>query len=54
MKKREPEGTRRVLRGSSARDEARPATEVLADIPWDGRPKRDTLPAEAFLAALWD
>ncbi|MEX1364552.1 MAG: hypothetical protein AB1Z98_15605 [Nannocystaceae bacterium] len=45
---------RRVLRGCSSRDEARPAIEVLSDVPWDGRPKRETLPAEAFLAALWD
>lgn len=48
------EPPRRVLRGCSSRDEERPAVDVLGDIPWDGHLKRETLPAEAFLAALWD
>lgn len=54
MAKPERPEPRRVLRGISARDEARPATEVLAEIAWDGRRKRDTLPAEAFLASIRD
>lgn len=52
MRRSEPTESHRVLRGLSARDEARPAAEVLAAIPWEGHRKRDTLPAEAFLAAL--
>jgi hypothetical protein len=54
MAKPERTESRRVLRGISARDEARPAMEVLSAIPWDGHRKRDTLPAEAFLALIQD
>lgn len=47
---REPRA--RVLRGISTKDEQRPAGEVLAAIPWDRTTRRETLPAEAFLAAI--
>ena len=54
MAKPERTEPRRVLRGISARDEARPATEVLSAIAWEGPRKQDTLPAEAFLAFIRD
>lgn len=41
-----------VLRGLSPRDQARASGDVLGAIAWDGTPRRDTLPAAAFLAAI--
>lgn len=41
-----------LLRGLTPRDEARASGEVLGAIAWDGKPRRDTLPAAAFLAAI--
>jgi hypothetical protein len=41
-----------VLRGLQPRDAARASGEVLGAIAWDGKPRRDTLPAAVFLAAI--
>ena len=46
------EARRPVLRGLAPRDEARSSGEVLGAIAWDGKPRRDTLPATTFLAVI--
>jgi len=46
------EARRPVLRGLTPRDEVRASGEVLGAIAWDGKPRRDTLPAAVFLAAI--
>jgi hypothetical protein len=43
---------RRVLRGLSANDRARPAKDVLAAVPWDCERQKATLTAADFLSQM--